>query len=33
MTDEEVARGSLRKTQGRYLRDVCVRRPPGVSER
>jgi len=33
MTDEEAARGSLGKTQGQYLRDVCVRRPPGVSER
>ena len=33
ITDEEAARGSLRKTQGQYLRDVCVRRPPGVSER
>ena len=32
MTDE-AARGSLRKTRGQYLRDVCVRRPPGVSER
>lgn len=33
MTDEEAARGSLGNTQGQYLRDVCVRRPPGVSER
>jgi len=33
MTDEEAARGSLGKTQGQYLRDVCVWRPPGVSER